>query len=83
MLDREIKAIWQTKTGFPPYAKPFVQQIRQGFARALSIKDLADCMSILVEYETKLKKGTATINQCLDQMLLGLCRIFGKAKGRR
>lgn len=82
MLDREFRAIWQTKTGFPPNANPYSQKIRQALARTLSTADIAECMAILVDSEYKLKSGLSTITQCLDQLLLRLCPIFAKYKRR-
>ncbi|MBO4335113.1 MAG: DNA polymerase III subunit delta [Desulfovibrio sp.] len=68
LLDRQIRSLWQNKTGFGKTGAC-------GYSLAL----LAEAMSVLVDMEWKVKQGyIAQVPKALEQLAIELTRLFSR-----
>ncbi|MBR4742078.1 MAG: hypothetical protein IK079_04190, partial [Desulfovibrio sp.] len=78
MLDRELRILWQLKSGCSVSLHPSIMRMKQNLARRISFDQIAKGMSLLVESEWQIKRNDLSTIQSLENLIIKMTALFAQ-----
>lgn len=77
LLARDLRKLWQCRAGEDAHFYPAEAAAKKALSRKMGFTGLSMAFSMLADCELQVKSGRLNVAQALDQLLIGLCRLFG------